>query len=386
MSLARVLLVDDEPQVLAALRRTLRGRYELETTDQPLQALALLRDRGPFAVLVSDMRMPGLDGAQLLTRARSQAPDTTRVMLTGNADQLTAARAVNEGSIFRFLNKPCGGEELVSVLDAAVEHHHHLRDERELLEHTLQGALGALTEVLALTDPEAFGRATRLRDHARELARAAGSDKVWEIELAALMLQLGRVSVPPEVRHKQSLGEELTHEERRMLDRVPEVGAGLLARIPRLEGVVAILNALAPQAPTLASTPGARLLVPLLGIAELEEAGHRRDDSWARVRAAAEPEPEVREALERWVALDPHGDAQREQGSRRVLFSELRPGMVLAEPLLMHDGRTLLGAGQLISAILFERIRNHAHLHGVKEPVTIRTGGMQPAPTTLEGT
>ncbi len=373
MSLERVLLVDDEPQVLSALRRNLRGRYELEATDQPLQAIEILRARGPFAVLVSDMRMPGLDGAQLLTQARSAAPDTTRVMLTGNADQLTASRAVNEGAIFRFLNKPCSSEQLTAVLDAAIEHHHRLRAERELLENTLQGALGVLTEILALSDADAFGRATRLRDHARAVAQAAGSGNAWEIELAALMSQLGRVAVPLEVRHKQATGEELTSEEQRMLAQVPEVGARLLLRIPRLEGVVAILQGLGPEAAPDA-VDGARLLAPLLEVAGLEDEGHRRDEAWARVRARSAPDESVRAAIEQWVASDPEGAAGREQGTRRVLFSELRPGMVLAEPLQLHDGRTLLAAGQLVSVVVCERIRNHARLQGVKEPVVIRVG------------
>jgi response regulator RpfG family c-di-GMP phosphodiesterase len=370
MSLERVLFVDDEPQILAAFRRMLRGRYEIETSSRPQDVLELMRERGPFAVLVSDMQMPVLDGARLLAEARVAAPDTTRIMLTGNADQTTAARAVNEGAIFRFVNKPCSAEQFVPVLDAAIEHHRHLRAERELLEHTLQGAVGVLTEILSLTDPDAFGKATRLRDQAGIVARGAGCERVWEIELAALMSQLGLISVPQEVRHKQALGEPLTEDEVLMLARVPSVGAGLLARIPRLDGVAAILAALAP-ADAQTECDGASVLRPLLAIARREGDGRRRDEAWATVRASAAPQARIASAIDAWVAADPVGDAQSAQAVRRLLFSELHPGMVTDEPIRTADGRVLLGEHQIVTVIGLERIRNHVRLSGVREPIAM---------------
>lgn len=103
----KVLLVDDEENVLLAYTRVLRRRFQLQVALGGADALLVLQRDGPFAVIVSDMRMPGMDGVELLSQVKQLAPDSTRIMLTGNADQATAMDAVNHGAIFRFLTKPC---------------------------------------------------------------------------------------------------------------------------------------------------------------------------------------------------------------------------------------------------------------------------------------
>ncbi len=166
---AQVLLVDDEQNVLSALRRGLRGRFELETAEGGPTALEMIRDRGPYAVVVTDMRMPEVDGLDVLSSVRKSHPDTVRVMLTGNADQKTAVDAVNEGAIFRFLNKPCPAEILGNTIEEALRHHHVQAAERTLLSRTLTGAIGLITEVLSVVNPTAYGRSNRLRQLAHQL-------------------------------------------------------------------------------------------------------------------------------------------------------------------------------------------------------------------------
>ena len=102
----KILLVDNENNILLGYRRSLNRDFLIETALGGKQALQLVAESGPYAVVVSDMRMPGMDGIQLLTKIKAQSPDTIRVMLTGNAEMNTAIDAINEGSIFRFLNKP----------------------------------------------------------------------------------------------------------------------------------------------------------------------------------------------------------------------------------------------------------------------------------------
>src|SRR5687768_872607 len=102
-----VLCVDDEPQVLAGLSVSLRRRYEILTATSGAEALAVLARRPDVAVVVSDMRMPGMDGAAFLAKAKEIAPDAVRVLLTGYSEIDAAMNAVNQGQIFRFLTKPC---------------------------------------------------------------------------------------------------------------------------------------------------------------------------------------------------------------------------------------------------------------------------------------
>ena len=138
----RILLVDDDPNVLAGYTRTLRRQLIVETAPGGDAGLAAIAERGPFAVVVSDMRMPGMDGVQFLSQVRRRAPQTVRMMLTGNADQQTAIEAVNEGHIFRFISKPCPPERLLKNLLAGCHQHRLVTAERELLEQTLQGSVG----------------------------------------------------------------------------------------------------------------------------------------------------------------------------------------------------------------------------------------------------
>jgi len=118
--LEKILFVDDEPQVLEGFRRLLQPEFQIETATSGAEALAKLEDYGPYAVVVCDMRMPEMDGLQLLRKIKTRFPDVVRVMLTGNVDQETAVKAVNEGNVFRFLNKPCDEHILSQTLHASL--------------------------------------------------------------------------------------------------------------------------------------------------------------------------------------------------------------------------------------------------------------------------
>jgi EAL domain-containing protein (putative c-di-GMP-specific phosphodiesterase class I)/CheY-like chemotaxis protein len=138
MGKPRILLVDDEPALLAGLRRQLRPYYDVVCSVDPQGALDLLAAQGPFAVVVSDMRMPVMDGAAFLEHARTLAPDATRVLLTGQADVPATIAAINRGQVFRFLCKPCPAEELLETLQAAVDEHRRIRQEQALLDSSLR--------------------------------------------------------------------------------------------------------------------------------------------------------------------------------------------------------------------------------------------------------
>src|SRR5580700_8665361 len=116
----KILLVDDDANILDGFRRGLSREFQMETALGGEEALKLATDSEPYAVVVSDMRMPGMDGLQLLSRIKTLSPETIRIMLTGNNDMETAINAINEGSIFRFLSKPCGKELMAKTLTAAL--------------------------------------------------------------------------------------------------------------------------------------------------------------------------------------------------------------------------------------------------------------------------
>jgi DNA-binding NtrC family response regulator len=198
----QVLCVDDEPAVLEGLEDTLHRRYHVASATSGSAALERLRQEPRTAVIISDMRMPIMNGATFLGLARGVAPNATRILLTGQTDLDAAVSAINTGQIFRFLSKPCSPPELLAAVDAAAEHHRLIISEKVLLEHTLRGSIKMLTNVLSLANPTAFGRATRIKESAGTLARAIGTDSVWAIEVAAMLSQVAYVALPETVTEK----------------------------------------------------------------------------------------------------------------------------------------------------------------------------------------
>ncbi len=128
----KVLFVDDEPAALDGYRRVLYHDFALATALGGEQGLAEIRDNGPFAIVISDMRMPGMNGAEFLAAVRTAAPNTVRMLLTGHADLDAAIEAVNKGHIFRFLSKPCRKDVLVQAITDGFAQYRAAEAEKQL--------------------------------------------------------------------------------------------------------------------------------------------------------------------------------------------------------------------------------------------------------------
>ena len=307
----KILCVDDEPNILSGYQRSLRKQFEIETAPGGAEALAKIEENGPYAVLVTDMRMPGMDGIQFLQEAQRVAPDSVRIMLTGNADQQTAAGAVNEGRIFRFLNKPCSPEDLGHALTAGLEQYRLITAEKELLEKTLGGTIKMLMEILATVDPDLFGRAQALRLNMRALADALSASGL--VAPSGLLAAGTRGPAGPRrhghrpalhVAGKARQGQALTEAESKIWQRVPETSYTLLRNIPRLEPVAQIVRFQhkhfdgggVPDGPVCgALIPlGARMLKVLLDLAEIEAGRVPRPAAFTLMqRQAKRYDPEV---------------------------------------------------------------------------------------------
>jgi response regulator RpfG family c-di-GMP phosphodiesterase len=239
-----VLCVDDDPKVVEALALNLRTDYDVHTACGGQEALDALAEMNGAAVVISDMRMPGMDGATLLSQVMQRYPDATRILLTGEAGRDAAVLAVNEGNIFRFLTKPCPPERLKKAVDAGLKQHQLISAERNMMHETLVGCIEALVDVLAITNPVAFGRARRIKRLVVEFAATIDCGNVWPLEAAAMLSQIGYMSLPMELVDKIYYGERLTSEEKTLASGVPRVAIQLLEHIPRLEPVMQILSTL----------------------------------------------------------------------------------------------------------------------------------------------
>ncbi len=371
----RILFVDDDEVILAAIRRQLRKQFEFDMAPNAGEALALLQSSGPYAVIVSDMHMPDMDGITLLSRARGICPDIVRIILTGVADLQTAIDAVNRGSIFRFLTKPWPPDVLAAAVAAGIEQYRLVTSERTLLERTLIGGVQVLTEILSLVNPTAFRRTAALRDYVRHIATELDLPDRWQIELAAALSQIGCVSLPEETLRKAYLGEPLTMDERDLYARLYGTGARLLSHIPRLEVVAAMIGRQegdAEPAPSdntqddEAVRVGSEILRVALAYDLLLARGMGRDGALAWLeRRSGEYPPHIVAPL---ATLEAHGDGRL---TERVYVQDLRVGMVVAEDVLTANGASVLPTGARISEPVEARLRSYARIMGLQEPLLV---------------
>ncbi|MEO7733238.1 MAG: response regulator [Kofleriaceae bacterium] len=359
----RVLFVDDEPAVLEAVALNLRRNYDVVTATSAAAGLEHLEAESDFAVVVSDMRMPKMDGATFLALARETAPDVVRMLLTGHSDLDATIKAVNHGQLFRFLTKPCPKETLINAIECAVTQHRLITGERVLLEQTLNGSIKMLFDILSITSPAAFGRANQIKVRVLQLARLLGVLDVWQLEIAALASQLGYIVVPHEVCEKLEHKQPLSEDEQRMVARAPAMTEQLLANIPRLENVRAMLALHVAPPPRKANAEpaiqrielGAHLLRIAIDIEAIESTRTDRTSSpVGMLLAHAERyDPEVLEAVEQLY---------RERPARVVVkaihAAELVIGMVLAEDVRLLNGTLLVSRGYEVTGHFIERINN----------------------------
>ncbi len=355
---ARVLCVDDEPNVLEGLRLHLERRYQLITAESGREALELIAAGPAFTVVVSDMRMPEMNGADFLARVRAVAPNTVRMLLTGQTDLESAVRAVNDGQLFRFLTKPCPAPQLLAAIEAGVEQHRLLTAERELLEQTLLGSLKVLDEVLSLAHPEAFGRAVRIKQYALELAEACGLGRKWELETAAMLSQLGSITLDRETLTRVNRRQVLSSDDSKALARVPDVSLALVSHIPRLERVTDIMVRLTHSAGAASAAPEAQRLADILRIAVdfdwLEMRGESRQDALESMRSGGRHDGELFVCFERLRNSDVKSETHRQ-----VALSELHEGMVLAEDVRTAAGVLFAARGYVVTSAFVERARNY---------------------------
>jgi len=368
----RVLCVDDEPNVVEGLALHLRKRYQVETAHSASEGLAVIARVPDCAVVISDMRMPGVDGAKFLHQVRRQSPDVVRMLLTGQADVNAAIAAVNDGQIFRFLSKPCLPATLLGAVEAAVAQHELVVAERVLLEKTLRGAVETLCDVLALTSPAAFGRAGRIKRLVVALADQLALRERWQLEVAAMLSQLGCVSLPDDTLAKVHDGRPLSSDEKEMVARVPAFTEQLLAHIPRLDEVRAILAAYRRPCSGEAGDDRARVVQRGAAVLRVADDFDERISRGSSVQVAVDTlrgrigvyDPEVLAALAAIVGGDVSVDI------REVTVAGLQSGMVLAEDVRSTGGTLLLPRGAEITASVIQRMRNYRG-GAIREPLRV---------------
>ena len=372
--MTRILCVDDEPNVLLAMERQFRKQFEIHTARGPVLGLQAIAQKGPFAAVVSDLRMPEMNGIEFLTRVRAVCPDTVRVMLTGQADMDAAIAAVNQGNIFQFLTKPCPADTLTRALTSAIEQHRLITAERELLEQTLRGSIGVLSEILSLVNPLAFGRAQRVRRYVVHMAAKLDFPNRWQYELGAMLSQIGSVTVPPEVMERHQRQERLTVQETQILAAQSRLGCDLLARIPRLELVARMVaNQEARWSRDATKSDEAVIGGALLKVArdfdEQITRGAESKPTLFAMKRNPEYNPEFVDALQQ-VHIE-----ESQRTLRLISLAQLRARMIVHTDVRGKNGLLLLAKDQEVTESAIARLKNFAQTVGIIEPLQVRAYG-----------
>lgn len=371
----KILFVDDDPETLESYRQLLQPEFQVETAVGGADGVAALQNHGPYAIVVSDMQMPGMSGIEFLAQARVIAPDTVRMMLTGHADVNVAIEAVNQDHIFRFLTKPCEPDSLRASLGAGLVRYRLVVAEKEILENTLIGGIKVLTDVLSAVSPEAFGRSLRITHYVRHLIAKLNLPNPWRLEAAGMLSQLGCITLNTELLRAAYAGTPLSPEDQARFDAHPAVARDLLASVPRLEAVAWMIGQQLqtqisqdpPQATRLStdvSIAGAKLLKLAVAFDALRMQAFSNEEAIAQLRTrSAEFDPDSLNAM---TSLKSEGS---KLVSRKISVMKLVPGMILEQEIKTANGLLIVTKGQEVTRPLVARLTNFSEAGMIEDQI-----------------
>lgn len=416
-TLATLLLVDDEANILASLRRLFRPRgYTVLTAESGAAALTLLEQQ-TIDLVISDMRMPHMSGAELLASIAQRWPQTVRILLTGYSEISSTIAAINEGSIYKYIAKPWEDNDLLQTVDRALEWQHTERERRRLLELTarqneelqqlnqnleekvrertaelqqthdqLKGANEALrrsygstikifSSLIELRGGVVAGHSRRVAAQAKELALHLGlkEEEAQQVMYAGLLHDVGKISLPDPLLTKAFNG--LGREERALVARHPVIAEGLLMGLEPLESAAKYIRHHHerydgkgfPDGLKGADIPlGARILAVVndydaLQIGTLATLRHAPGEAKEHIRQSrgSRYDPSIADAFVKLLERDI--DADLLDSIVTLRSTALLPGMVLANDLTTQAGVMLLSKGYLLDSNLIRRIVQLEH-------------------------
>ncbi|OGI01897.1 MAG: hypothetical protein A2104_08180 [Candidatus Melainabacteria bacterium GWF2_32_7] len=234
-----ILVVDDEIDNLQLFIRTFRKKYNVLIANSGYEAIEILKNN-QVDLIISDHKMPEMDGVEFLTRTLNICPDTIRILLTAYTDASSLINAINNAKIYRYVKKPWNINDLTTIVDRALDVHQLNNDNKELaidLKELFSGTIAAITGALDAKDSFTFGRSKRVTYYALQTGKYLGlsDSELSELELAGLLHDIGMIGVPERVINKPGT---LSSEEYDAIKQHVIHGVKILEEIKQFEAVI----------------------------------------------------------------------------------------------------------------------------------------------------
>jgi CheY-like chemotaxis protein len=363
----KVLFVDDEPSILKGFELNLGRKYDVFTAESGGEGLRILEENGPFEVIVSDFAMPGMNGASFLEKVREQNKEVVTMLLTGQANFDDLCEVVSRGEIFRLLGKPCPPDTLEKNLQQALRQYQLVSAEKELLEKTLNGAIGAMTSLLSAANPLFFGRAQRVKSLARDIAKEIRVAHEWRLEVASDFCYLGYLTLPEDSQQKVYDGEILSTDLKKVIAGFPTFVSQLLADIPRLNRIRKIIELIGVSHEKSQDDSEESKIASIISLAQkydqMDSKGHSKSEIFEKLRTD--------ESSFLPGSIDALANTRELSGGfmepSKIPIQAFKPGMRLLEELRLKDGKMLAPAGAMVSLSLVQTIQSHLAAMGKSE-------------------
>ena len=410
--LLSLLLLDDEQDILNSLKRLLRKEYEIVTFTNGHEALKYLAEN-PIDIIMSDMRMPEIDGAEFLTKSREIYPNAIRLLLTGYSDMDSTIKAINDGGVYTYIGKPWGNEELKLTLAKASDHYLLTKKAKQLSEQltTANDELASLNQSLEQkveqrtaelevgkkklqntlkTQQEltydvidmlsatieyrtgfTIAHIKRIAVQSREVAVRLGLDAMMcrRVYLCALLHEIGTVGLKDDVLLNMKLSHERTND---ALIAHPLIGAEIVGKVKRFS---TLLESIKHQNENIdgTGTParlsgdkipiGARIVrvvkdydFLIAGKQNDKKVSAKQAEKWIRDRAWAWYDNEVIDAFMKVLSTRGVDKFHQEYS---VNVDVLKIGDLLLDDLVLSNGKTMLKAGQIMNTTILEKLRQY---------------------------
>jgi response regulator RpfG family c-di-GMP phosphodiesterase len=238
----KILFIDDDEIVLESYMARYRKEYKVLIANTPDKALQFVYSTDDFSVIISDMKMIGMSGIELLSRIKNLSPFSARIMLTGYTQADIAIDAVNKGEIFRFLSKPCSAEIMDKAIRDGIIIYKSITKDKKIIQDLLKGSIKVLIDSVRISNPRSYERSIRIRNISRRIAQDIKMNSSVDIEIAAMICLIGYIGIDKNIIDKFENGVQLSSEEDKVFHQYPLIGASLIKNIPKMDNVSRIIE------------------------------------------------------------------------------------------------------------------------------------------------